>query len=159
MAFVKCQSIPPISPLIKQVDTEKKTYDANYEVKDRFEEPIEIICTPVCVSDAETHCGSVAQETFGGSTQEKCHGSNSHIDAPQEFIPEANGGDKTLRSIEIQKNDSFEDTSCEYNAACQALREIIDETVKKIELTSLEQQTRELGKTHRFRLEEDRDGV
>ena len=56
--------------------------------------------------------------------------------------------DKTLPklpSFDIQKNDSIEDNSSEYHAACQVLSEIIDETMKKIELTTLEQQTRKFG--------------
>ena len=125
-------------------------YDANYEVKDRFDEPTETICTPTCVSDAKTQCGAVAEITFHGSTQEKCAGFKCHIDAAHEFIPEANEADKTLLSIDIQRNDSIKDTSSEYNAACQVLSEIIDETVKKIELTTLEQQTRKFEKTHRI---------
>ena len=145
-AFVKCQSTPPISPLIKQVDTEKKTYDANYEAKNRIHEPIEILCTPAYGNDAETHCGAVVQETFDGSTHEKCDESNYHIDAASEFIAEASGVDTMLLSIDTQKN---EDTTSEYNAACQVLSEIIDETMKRIEFE----------KTQRIRFEEEKDGV
>ena len=149
VACVKCQSTPPISPLIKQVDTEKKTYDANYEAKNRIDEPIEIICTPAYVNDTETHRGAVVQEPFDGSTQEKCDESNCHIDAASEFIAEASGVDTMLLSIDTQKNNYFEDTSSQYNAACQVLSEIIDETMKRIEFE----------KTHRIRFGEEKDGI
>ena len=127
VAFVKCQPISSISEHLQQADTtENRTRDANSQVKDQFNETGAII-----LRDA---CGTRDSVTLQGCSQKAYEGLN----APSECVRQINKVDRN-ETFNMSPDPSCSYSDSEYSTACQVLNELIDEVIKKIELTGVEQ--------------------